>query len=95
MSPVIAAKLLPIVILLIEDTGDYEVLPCPRGCEKRPMLQRCLSWDQMHHLLVRPESVLLLIYDLELFKELLLLGGDLRLSWSHHALIVRVMMRAP
>lgn len=48
----------------------------------------------MHHLLVCPESVLLLIDDLELFKDLLLLGGELRLSWSHHALIVRVMMRA-
>jgi hypothetical protein len=49
----------------------------------------------MHHLLVCAESVLLLIYDLELFKELLLLGGELRLSWGHHAIIVRVMMRAP
>lgn len=95
MSPVIAAKLLPIMILLIEDTGDHEVLPCPRGGEKRPMLERCLSWNQMHHLLVCAESVLLLVYDLELFKELLLLGGELSVRWSHHALIVRVMMRAP
>ena len=38
MSPVIAAKLLPIVILLIEDTGYYEVLPSPRGGEKRAIL---------------------------------------------------------
>jgi hypothetical protein len=48
----------------------------------------------MHHLRICPESVLLLIYDLELFNQLLLLGGELRLAWYYHALIVRVMMRA-
>lgn len=94
MSSVIAAKLLPILILLIEDTGDDEVLPCARGREERSMLKYRLSWHQMHHLLVCPESVLFLIYDLKLFNQLLLLGRELRLGCYHHALIVRVMMRA-
>jgi hypothetical protein len=38
MSSVIPAKLLPILSLLIEDTGDDEILPCPRTSEERSML---------------------------------------------------------
>ena len=94
ISSVIAAKLLSILSLLIEDTGDDEVLPCPRGCEERSMLKCCLSWHQMHHLRVCTESILLLIDDLELFNQLLLLGGELRLAWYYHTLSVRVVMRA-